>query len=178
MDSEKSQNVHPQLMIIFYSKAGRNFPADTPLKYFRGLMGVLPGHQNHMPPIHVHNLENVEIPDSFDSREQWPECPTIREIRDQGSCGSCWVKRISNAATSKLNGLIAGLRSRGGDVGPSVHSLERKNTLSIFRRRFGVLLLHLRHGVQRGLSCGRLSLLGQKGDCVGWCIWIRPSKLS
>lgn len=31
------------------------------------------------------------IPDEFDSRTNWPGCPTISEIRDQGSCGSCWV---------------------------------------------------------------------------------------
>ena len=26
----------------------------------------------------------MDIPDSFDPREQWPDCPTIKEIRDQG----------------------------------------------------------------------------------------------
>lgn len=31
------------------------------------------------------------LPENFDARENWPHCPTIREIRDQGSCGSCWV---------------------------------------------------------------------------------------
>nr|P81494.1 RecName: Full=Cathepsin B; AltName: Full=Cathepsin B1; Contains: RecName: Full=Cathepsin B light chain; Contains: RecName: Full=Cathepsin B heavy chain [Coturnix japonica] len=25
------------------------------------------------------------LPDTFDSRKQWPNCPTISEIRDQGS---------------------------------------------------------------------------------------------
>jgi len=24
-----------------------------------------------------------EIPESFDPREKWPDCPTLREIRDQ-----------------------------------------------------------------------------------------------
>lgn len=35
---------------------------------------------------------DMELPDNFDSRTQWPNCPTINEIRDQGSCGSCWVR--------------------------------------------------------------------------------------
>jgi len=35
--------------------------------------------------------EAVDIPESFDARQQWPDCPSTKEIRDQGSCGSCWV---------------------------------------------------------------------------------------
>ena len=34
-----------------------------------------------------------DIPDSFDARKQWPQCRTIQEIRDQGDCGSCWVRK-------------------------------------------------------------------------------------
>lgn len=29
----------------------------------------------------------LEIPESFDSREQWPNCPSLQAIRDQSSCG-------------------------------------------------------------------------------------------
>jgi len=32
-----------------------------------------------------------DVPESFDSRVQWPNCPTIQEIRDQKQCGSCWA---------------------------------------------------------------------------------------
>ena len=32
-----------------------------------------------------------DIPASFDSRVAWPKCGTIRNIRDQGHCGSCWA---------------------------------------------------------------------------------------
>jgi len=33
----------------------------------------------------------VTVPDSFDSRTQWPNCPSISQIRDQSACGSCWA---------------------------------------------------------------------------------------
>ncbi|XP_046688746.1 cathepsin B-like [Homalodisca vitripennis] len=39
----------------------------------------------------MHLLGTEQLPENFDSRLQWPHCPTIREIRDQGSCGSCWA---------------------------------------------------------------------------------------
>lgn len=72
-------------------KAGRNFAPDVSMAYIRRLMGVHPDSKYHQLDPIEHELEELEIPTSFDSRQRWPECPTIREIRDQGSCGSCWV---------------------------------------------------------------------------------------
>ena len=34
----------------------------------------------------------MALPDEFDARKQWGKmCSSLNEIRDQGSCGSCWV---------------------------------------------------------------------------------------
>jgi len=33
----------------------------------------------------------ASIPDSFDAREKYPKCGTIRAIRNQEKCGSCWA---------------------------------------------------------------------------------------
>lgn len=72
-------------------KAGENFDENIPLSYFRHLMGVHPHSKYHMPTVKIIELGDSALPTNFDSRQQWPNCPTIREIRDQGSCGSCWV---------------------------------------------------------------------------------------
>lgn len=73
-------------------KAGRNFPQDTPYSYIKNLMGVLPDNDIKKLPKRKHDPELIaNLPESFDPRDKWPNCHSLSEIRDQGSCGSCWV---------------------------------------------------------------------------------------
>jgi hypothetical protein len=77
--------------------AGRNFHPETDMTYIKGLLGVHPDSKNFRLPerllaISTNTFE--DLPENFDSREKWPDCPTIQEVRDQGSCGSCWVSVI------------------------------------------------------------------------------------
>ncbi len=47
--------------------------------------------------------ENIaDLPEEFDSRTQWPNCPTIQEIRDQGACGSCWAFGAVEAMSDRV----------------------------------------------------------------------------
>jgi cathepsin B len=43
---------------------------------------------------------NVEIPQSFDSRKQWPDCAF--PIRDQQHCGSCWAFSAAEVLTDRF----------------------------------------------------------------------------
>lgn len=75
-------------------KAGPNFHPDTSIEYIRGLMGVHPDSVRfRLPPKREFDFQfqGDDVPTEFDARKQWPDCPTIDEIRDQGSCGSCWA---------------------------------------------------------------------------------------
>jgi len=82
--------------------AGRNFHPMTSHNYLRTLMGVHKDAHKHMPPKKPMLLGDEDIPDSFDPREQWPDCPTIKEIRDQGGCGSCWAFGAVTAMSDRI----------------------------------------------------------------------------
>ena len=43
-----------------------------------------------------------DLPTNFDSREKWYFCPSIREVRDQGCCGSCWAFGAVEAITDRI----------------------------------------------------------------------------
>lgn len=79
--------------------AGINFP-NADKQYVMGLCGtILNGPK--LPPV-VHNTARMNLPQTFDARQQWPNCPTIKQIRDQGSCGSCWAFGAVEAMSDRL----------------------------------------------------------------------------
>ncbi|XP_053607419.1 cathepsin B [Plodia interpunctella] len=84
-------------------KAGRNFPVNTPAKHLMKLAGVLEDTHFDKLPNKIHDADVIaSLPDNFDPRDKWPNCPTLNEIRDQGSCGSCWAFGAVEAMTDRV----------------------------------------------------------------------------
>ncbi|GFX22537.1 cathepsin B [Trichonephila clavipes] len=98
---------HMKQILISYQDAGRNFEGVS-IKHIKGLLGV---HKDN----HKYRLQSIkhtipaDLPDSFDAREQWPHCSTINEIKDQGSCGSCWFFLDKSENTSQAAEIVNGV---------------------------------------------------------------------
>jgi len=76
-------------------------PIDA-IKRQLGVLNVNPPAWERLP-LKVHTgFDIAALPASFDSRKQWPNCPSIQEIRDQSDCGSCWAFATVEAATDRM----------------------------------------------------------------------------
>ncbi|KAJ3606993.1 hypothetical protein NHX12_026508 [Muraenolepis orangiensis] len=80
-------------------KAGQNFQ-NVDMSYVKGLCGTLLNGPR-LPPL-MHSFDGLRLPPSFDPRLQWPYCPSLQQIRDQGGCGSCWAFGAAEAISDRM----------------------------------------------------------------------------
>jgi cathepsin B len=71
------------------------------LETIKGLMGTLETPEEHKLPLkEVEPLK--DIPEEFFSAEAWPKCESIKEVRDQSTCGSCWAFGAVEAMSDRI----------------------------------------------------------------------------
>jgi len=69
----------------------------------RRVLGSLPAKDYPFPLPEKHRMLGVEdIPDTFDAREKWSNCPSINQVRDQSNCGSCWAFGAVEAISDRI----------------------------------------------------------------------------
>jgi cathepsin B len=71
--------------------------------YYRDIRPLLGARRDssHVLPMKVHTPRN-DLPESYDLRDAYPECETLREIRDQSKCGSCWAFGAAETMSDRL----------------------------------------------------------------------------
>lgn len=84
-------------------RAGENLrDRRNPVASVRVMLGALEDPRPNTFPDVQHDLSAMELPESFDPREKWPECPSLKEVRDQGDCGSCWAFGATEAMSDRI----------------------------------------------------------------------------
>jgi cathepsin B len=67
---------------------------------YKPLLGaILDGLQN-LPEKKFEHL--TDVPEEYDPREAYPRCESLREIRDQANCGSCWAFGAVEAMSDRI----------------------------------------------------------------------------
>jgi len=95
----------------------------TPIGSVSSLCGVKPGSkakldakvasgEYELVTSNHSSFDGIEVPESFDSEANWPQCSkVIGDIRDQSNCGCCWAFAGAEAASDRLciatNGSVA-----------------------------------------------------------------------
>jgi len=85
-------------------KAAHNHVTRMPKSQARRLLGV------DMENLHAYSwriqeftdAEKAAAPATFDAREKWSNCASIKEIRDQRQCGSCWAFGAAEAMSDRI----------------------------------------------------------------------------
>ncbi|KAF7259452.1 hypothetical protein EG68_03046 [Paragonimus skrjabini miyazakii] len=105
-----SKGIQHDVMIFIKLQPGSTWRAALSDRFkslgdVRKLLGARLGpnqaHKSNRPTVKHEDLR-WEIPESFDSRERWPKCLSIRKIYDESSCASSWAIGAVSAMSDRM----------------------------------------------------------------------------
>lgn len=82
-------------------KAGKNDFSGRKIEDIKRMLGVLKNPNGFKLDFIEHQVPN-DIPDTFDARQKWSNCPSISLVRDQSNCGSCWAFGAVEAMSDRI----------------------------------------------------------------------------
>jgi len=71
------------------------------LQQVKALMGAKKGGPK-LPIKTQFDVSPKDLPTQFDSRVQWPQCASIKKVRDQSACGSCYAFGAVEAMSDRI----------------------------------------------------------------------------
>ena len=71
--------------------------------YYRDIRPLLGARRDDSHRLPLRDIKvSDDLPESFDLREQYPYCESIKEIRDQSKCGSCWAFSSAEVMSDRI----------------------------------------------------------------------------
>ncbi|EYB95941.1 hypothetical protein Y032_0154g2956 [Ancylostoma ceylanicum] len=102
---------------------------------------------------------DTDIPESFDARVEWPDCPSLKSIRDQANCGSCWAVSSAEAMSDRVCIASKGVKK----MLLSADDILSCCTKCGFGCNGGWPIMAWQYFVQKGICTG--GAYGEKGVC-------------
>ena len=92
-----------QTMVNFINKLRTTWTAKVYDRDIAGLVGSWKESEEiQLPEKTLFQTANDDVPESFDLREAYPNCESLREIRDQSTCGSCWAFGAAEVMSDRI----------------------------------------------------------------------------
>ena len=58
--------------------------------------------ETELPEKTTFKTPNEDLPESYDLRDIYPQCETVKEIRDQSRCGACWAFGATETMSDRI----------------------------------------------------------------------------